>query len=539
MKSPTHRTKYFKLTLSVCFIYCLIWLSYYSQIAIGQYPNPDQTTLLQNVALGNATTLYEGLLSIISKFTETEKTLIKIAHGVQVTALILSALICAIAAGNFWKSHRAGCIAALLIGINPVAVFCIGQITPALLALLCVAIFFWRIMKWIQRSEMIDSFVIGASLTIGVLLEPSLVLLALAWPLVAFLYPTKNKAIHFILGIIIPAAVAALITVSNLQVPGSVAHDGSNILSQVYNFFSNKEVDDGMSYSIQHKLHLLLLLNPIHWGLLFILAVGGIYCRIKDGYRGLSVLTLLITLALFTAGYVVVDGGGQARLTITPLLAIFGAGCISVLPRIWKHAGGNTKRKVIVGTAILATLTYSGHFLEELDTAKLEKNYAYMARANVELNKNEMATIWAEKALELNPERKDMYTVLVRAKFNNWATILNPRSLSIEQVKDQLDVIKLAEAINPQVASIKAYYLWKLKERDAAVELWKANSEAAALAQIGILWTQNEETWRRYEAPVEHDPYFDLLLLASSINRSDMRYSDEEKIIDNLFSEAH
>ena len=539
MSALSFLPKHLRLVLFICLIYLFAWLSYNGQITLGEYISHEDSRALSGTQSSEYITLYGKLISTFSLFTDNEASRLSLTRTLNGLAFMLAAFFCATTAGHFWKSHRAACAAALFIGMNPVLVFRTSQITPTSLAVLCVAIFLWRIIPWLRQAKTIDSFTIGSALAIGALFETSLIGIALIWPVAAFLYPTRHKTLHLILGTIPAATIFALVAVSDLQLHQPLILDPSNMGAKLYGFVSNQEVDHGISYDIHSKLHMLLLLNPIHWGLLLLVAAGGFYARIKDGHKGYSVYTGIIVITIFWFTYALIGGEGQNRLALTPLLAVFAAGSITSMPRIWKHAGTQTRRKITIGAATLALLTYTGYFINTPSSETKETNYSYMAEACIELGKSETAVTWAEKALETNRERLDMRNIIIRAQFNEWATVSKPKPLSIESVKSLLEAIASADPSDPTIASIKGFYLWKLKDQEAATALWKANASASALAQVGILWSQDKETAYTLNRPVESTPYYDLLSIANQVDRSALTYTKEERLIDNLFAEAH
>lgn len=542
MSALSFLPKHLRLVLFICLVYILAWLGYYGQITLGQYPSKEETYALQTALSGTADvsiTLYGKLLASFGAFAGSESGLLSTARIINGLALLLAAFVCGTTAGHFWKSTRAAFIAALFVGLNPVILFRIGEVTPTVLATLCVAVFFWRITRWLRRARTIDSFIISSALAIGTLFETSLVGLALLWPITAFLYPTRHKALHLILGTIPTVIAFGLVLISDLQLQQALSLNTSTIVAKLYGFFSNQELSDGISYTIQSKQHLLLLLNPIHWGLLIILAAGGLYARIKDGYKGYSVYTCLIALFIFWITNSFTSGDGQNRLALVPLLAIFSAGSFTTIPRIWKHAGKLTRSKIIISIVFLVGITYTGYFMNGPSNEVKERDYTFMAEASIHLGKTETAVAWAEKALEINHSRDDMRNVIVRAQFNEWATVSKPKPLSIEQVNNLLKAIDAADPSDPTIASIQGIYLWKLKDRDRAITLWKANTTNSALAQIGMLWSQDQQDVKAPNKLAENIPYYDLLHIANQIDRSALIYSEEERMIDNLFAEAH
>ncbi|MGJ8638164.1 MAG: hypothetical protein ACSHYA_02120 [Opitutaceae bacterium] len=542
MAKASSRSKHSWLIFSICLVHALAWLSIYGKSTLGKFPSPSEALILEtaiNSAKVETHSLYQGLISLVNRFANGESELISMARGINLAALLLAVLACARAADDFWKSKRTAWITAFLIGMNPVILFRVGQITPTILAILCAAVFAWKFMSWLRRPKPVDSLIIGAALSVGALFDTSLLGLAILWPVAAFLYPTQSKGLQFILGTLPLAAAIALVSVSSLQLPQEFTINGSSLLGHMYGFFSNQEVNDGINYAILSELYALLRFNPIHWGLLLVLAFIGMYGRLKDGGRGYSVYAAILILFIVSIAYGLSDGGGQNRLVASPLLAIFAAGSLSIMPRIWKHAGTLTRRKIVLVVAGTAALTYSGFWINGQTDANREASFTHMAKAAIELDKDNMATKWAEKALALNNERLDIRNVLVRANFNSWSNTSEPSSITIEMAQDQLEAIDQADVSDPTIASIKAFYLWKLKKRDAAVDLWKKTATSSALSQIGILWTQDQETVETINTSLKRSPYQEFLTMAKSINRKSLSYTPEEKIIDNLFAEAY
>jgi uncharacterized membrane protein len=479
--------------------------------------------------------LYDVILAALGSLTDTREGLIGAARLLNAAAILLAATFTAQAAGRLWKSNRAAAVAALLVGCNPVVLFRVGQIAPTSLAIACVAWFTWRFMHWIRHAKTIDSFSIGVALAVGAAFETSLILPALIWPLAALLYPARHKAIHLPLALIGPTAVAALIVVSNLQLQPTIEPSSAGTWAQAYSLFNNQEINDGSSYALHGRLNLLLLLNPIHWGLLIILAGGALYARFKDGHKGYSVFAFFAFTVLFAITFVITNGGGQNRLALVPLLAAFAAGSIAVIPKIWKHAGSATRRKLVVGFAGLAALTYTGYWLNDLPTEDKVNEYTFMAEANIALGETETAVVWAQKVLNMGHDRQEMRSILVRADFNSWALVSRPRPLSIETVKQHLAKIETADPNDPIIQSIKAFYLWKLNDQAAAKDLWQASKSETALSRVALLWTSDEAV----EAVNQLDPYSELLRIALQVDRASLTFGDERRRIDNLFTKAH
>jgi len=524
--------------LAICGLYLFAWMSDYSDTTLGRFPSHANTeSITQALSADSAPhfSLYDSILALLAHFFETSEGLISAARTLNLAAVLVAAILVGLAAGQYWRADRSACAAALLVGCNPVVAFNVGQISSTPLAICCVALLAWRLINWLRQAKIADSFIIGGALAIGAALESSLIVPAIAWPVVALLYPVRQKATHLIAALIAPASITALLFVSNLQLQPAIEPNVTGVLAKLYSLFSNQEISDGTSYALHGKLSLFLLINPIHWGLIIILAGGGFYARTRDPQKRRGVYAFLLFSILFAVGFILSDGGGQNRLAALPLLVIIAAGSISKVPKIWRRAEFSTHRRITIGAACLALLTYSGAFVTTLSDTDKEQDYAFMAEASIALGENNTAVTWAQKVLEMNNESKAMHSIMVRADFNNWALISQPRPLSSEAIKELLTAIEAANLSDPIVRSIKGFYLWKLKDQDAARALWKTTQSDSALSQIGLLWTGGNDI----EPTAKSDPYFELAQIARQTDRASLAYGGKERLIDNLFAEGY
>ncbi|MDP4878862.1 MAG: hypothetical protein NWR36_03160, partial [Opitutales bacterium] len=226
-----------RLVLLICLIYILAWLGYYGQITLGQFLTPEEAGRVA-AALSpqndQPNTLYQTILHFGASFAEEKQAVVTFARSINVAALLLGTLLIAAASGQFWKSHRAACIAGLLLGLNPILVFRVGEISPTILATSCVAIAVARLLHWLRHPSMADSFIISSALTLGTAFETGLIGLALCWPIVALLYPNRNRVIHVILAAITPVIFIALCIVSKFQLQQAIDINTADLLVRSY-----------------------------------------------------------------------------------------------------------------------------------------------------------------------------------------------------------------------------------------------------------------------------------------------------------------
>lgn len=531
-----------RLILSISFVYVLAWFIYYSQQPVGIYPGPEAKSYLEAAfALAqNGTTgqggysLYTFVLSILAKFSVDEASLTTTARGLNAFALIFATGLAASTAGRYWKRNRSIWIAGLLVGLNPVLVFWAGIVSPCLMATVCLSAALWKILPWLKHSELKNSFWIGLTLSLAAAFETTLLPFAICWPAFAFFYPRSQQSLHFLLAFVTPAMIGGLFFITSFQLESPIALNFDSFGIRAYDALNNHEAYDGKSFGLFRHLHMLLLLNPIHWGVLFILMGGALYSRLKDRHRLSSVYFCICILVIFAISYALNDGASQARATMIPLLAIFGSGVVKI-KKIWNHASKPTRRKIITGTGLLALFVYSTHF-GFIEHKSWESDYASLANTNLEHGDNISASSWAEKTLELNPKREDMMDVIVRANFNEWALGSQLQILPIEETQDLLDGT-MQPLQTPQIQAIQGIYHFKLRQIEKAQSIWQDNEDQCALAKLCLFWTGNETkpNWSDISG-LKDKPYYELLVKAMGINRNEVDYKKAEARLDNILA---
>ena len=537
-----------RLILGISLVYLVAWFAHYSQIPAGQYPSEQARATLEaalDLAAGQQSeapdasghSLYTYALSVLAKFFVTTESLTHAARALNALALILATYFCASVAGHYWQRNRSAWIAGLLVGLNPVLIFWAGEVSPSLLATACMSMALYKVLPWLRRPKARDSLWIASCLVMAAAFETCLVPLVLLWPAFAGLYPNHKRISHLFLASIPATLTCGLILVSKLQLQDPFALNFSQIYSGLYSALSSQESDDGKSFSFYRQLHFLLLLNPIHWGAVFIMAGAGFYVRLKDGHRGHSVLLAVCILTIFAISFALNESGSQARASLIPLLAIFASG-VALLPKIWGHAGTRTRRKITIGTALLTLFAYAGYFGQN-QSKTWEHEYTYLAEANLQFGNNDRTATWAEKALELNPEHLEMQEIRIITQFNEWASGNRQRTLPIEAAQEYLKTAQEIEG-TATTHSIEAIYQYKLRENESAKAVWIAARDECALAVLCLYWTGaiTEITPSDLENYAGRH-YHGLLKAATEIDRSALDYGKTEKLLDNILALAY
>lgn len=551
MKQRTIRPGQLMLLLGIALVHVAAWFAYYSALPAGKYPTDEARATLnaaQAIAAGHSgderslegISLYTYALSIIARFSETNEDLTTAARALNALALLWITGACASAASRYWQSNRAVWIAGFLVGLNPVLVFWAGEISPALLASAGMSTAVAYLLPWFKNTRTRSTLIIAVSLALASALQTALLPFAVLWPIFAFFYPIHQKAAHltFAIGPLAFLSGLVLLTSLSLQTPWQWA---SESLTQpaylAYAALANQEIPQGKSFAFHRELHLLLFLNPIHWGALFILAGAGFYARIKEHPWSPTVLIAIVTLLLFALSFALNDGGSQTRASMIPLVAIFAAGAYQI-PRFWHDTNSSRRLKLLSAGLLLAVFSYAANFATD-NSKTWAPDYVHLAKANLAMDQNRRATTWAKKALKLSPARLDMKEILVLAQFNDWAMGNQPRTLPSETAREYLAATKPVQD-KSRLRTIRAIYQYKLRETEKALAGWRAEKATCPLALLCLYWTGNTEQEGLGDIAVyPESPYRELLVNALRVDRNALDYTDIEKKVDNLLAVAY
>lgn len=307
------------------------------------------------------------------------------------------------------------------------------------------------------------------------------------------------------------------------------------MLRKAYYFLNSYEQYDNKTYGFHKQQNLLLLVNPIHWGLLLALAVGGALIGLSEKNNRPPVIVYIILFAGYAAGAILFYTSNRFRLPMIPVLGILGSGAF-LLPAYWRTA--KNFRKLVFAACIALTLLIAySNFFNARDKNTWEEDYALLANASLRTERDQAALDWAEKALRMSPRRGDMLEVAAQANFNLWALQIPPLSISKSQAERLLAEARQAAESNSDFHSIAGIYQWKLGKTDGAVRLWKEQATDSALALLCLVWSGNESpppiaTLEAYR----DDKHFTLLAAVINIVESEQDPGGVTPLLDGIFS---
>ncbi len=535
-----------RLILLISLIYIVAWFTYYLETPMGQFTteHENQTlTIAQNLfsettqSKEAGITLYQTSLGVLNLFTDSTAGLILASRLINAIALIISAGLCASAAGLLWGRNRALWVTGIMTGLCPMLIFWMGDISPLLLGTLMLTTGIWTLLQWMRNRKNQLLFWSSCCFTLAAALKPILLPWMTLYPLIIFVISSRRKLKYSTISLAGPAILLISLALTPLSLPETgLNFDTSNIVSKAHGLISNTSGNDVKTFSVHRKIHTLLLLNPLHWGLFLITGALGAYTCIK-AHKADKKFYVISSIAIATILTILAtESSVNNRLILIPILALLSGGLV-LLPRLWFGGDQSTKTSLIAIVVILATLSFPK--LSSLDHKEnWISDYEMIAEANLEAGNTETAAIWARKVTEVKPHNQRMIDAINRSSFEEWAFGLKPKPIPVEIASNNLQILKANKSSNALSQSIEAIYLLKLRRSDEAIQLWQDNKEHSALAYAGLIWTRKQpKPTEESLTPYIGDPYFELLKEVSqhSANKS----TRMNVLLTNLFAYAH
>ncbi len=262
---------------------------------------------------------------------------------------------------------------------------------------------------------------------------------------------------------------------------------GSLIMKKAYYFLNNYEQYDNKTYGFHKKMHTQLRINPMHWGLLMLLAIPSILVCRSAFHQRLAVLTYVGVFVFYAAVTILFYTSNRFRVPMIPLLSVL-AGGIVWLPSAWRRSNSISKTSLLMVILLTGGCVYSS-FFDANNPNTWEEDYALLANASLRTGRDADAIKWGTKALEMNPLRADMKATLVQARFNQWAFSTPPVSLEKEVCETLLEEALALGDGSPEVLPIVGIYQWKLGNCQASVMAWNAARDSDPFALMCLVWT--------------------------------------------------
>ncbi len=243
---------------------------------------------------------------------------------------------------------------------------------------------------------------------------------------------------------------------------------------KLYFFLNDFEQYNNKTFSFHKAESPLLRWNPLSWGIVFCLAVAGVYATRRDNWRQPAALLLLATAYL--AGGLLVFAGDRFRFPLVPFAALFAGGASVIATSVWKEWNQAKKSNCIGAAALALALSFSRLFGVH-DTSTYVQDRLLLANASLRAGHDAEARAYAAEVLNSHPDRSDARHILAAARFNQHLAGTDPLKSKVEWqvLADQLD-----EA-SPALSGTKwtrAVANWNAGRKDAAIQQWRELSSA-------------------------------------------------------------
>lgn len=246
---------------------------------------------------------------------------------------------------------------------------------------------------------------------------------------------------------------------------------------------NNWEQYNNLTYAYHKARWPMLTWNPLGWGVLLILAAGGIYIGFKDAKRD-QLYAIAVIGCAYAAGLLLFFVSARFRLPLTPLLCVAAGGWAYFTQFV------TTKRCAILGGgALLLSVVSFGNWFQAKDETTYIQDEILLAKASSEVGQDLEALKLAQDIMLRDPDRQEAHRLALTSLFNLW--LGTDQVAYWHQMGAALESIESADA---SVEFIRGVYHWRELDPDRAIETWRlaverfgqsAQSSSDALQAVG------------------------------------------------------
>jgi len=308
------------------------------------------------------------------------------------------------------------------------------------------------------------------------------------------------------------------------------------MMRKVYYLFNNYEQYNNKTYFLHKQLSPFLRWNPIGWGLLLILYVGGCFLGFREHSSAWRLLIMLSVV--YAAGVILFYVSSRFRLPLVALLCLGSAGWTS-LPQQWRLMNSLLKVRFISIIVIVGGVSFSNLF-EAREKSTFIQDYLLIGNAAAHLGLDDSAHQWAIAALELSPHRPDAIRVAVLSFYNLY--IADAESKTGETWSDQIKRLNAYPKKDPILQFMEGIARWKIGHTEDAVRLWrslKKGEPPVASAALGALLLSDHASEidlidAKATAVEQMDPILKVALLRRALSGDDPFLKEIRETENNL-----
>lgn len=237
-------------------------------------------------------------------------------------------------------------------------------------------------------------------------------------------------------------------------------------VQKLYFFLNDFEQYNNKTFSFHKAESPLLRWNPLSWGVVFSLAVIGLFAAWQTDWR--KPAALLILASAYFAGGLLVFAGDRFRFPLAPFAALFGGGVLFVFTSGWRQ-WSLTRKIMCAVSAVLALAIAFSRFLGVHDESTYVQDRILLANASLRAGHDAEARAYAAEVLKSHPDRSDARHIAATARCNQHLDGTLPLNGEAEwrALADQLDG---ASATLPGTKWTQAVANWNAGRKDAAIQ---------------------------------------------------------------------
>ncbi|MDD4347667.1 MAG: hypothetical protein PHF70_01070 [Opitutales bacterium] len=245
---------------------------------------------------------------------------------------------------------------------------------------------------------------------------------------------------------------------------------------------------DNKTYSFHKNRSPWLSWNPIGWGLITVLGVGGIWILVRR--KDESLWFLLMVLMLYSGVILATFTANRYRVPLIPVLAVLSSWVAIPLKGFRLDKRMDWKLPVFL---FALSIVVFGPFGGIRGEDSRDADYCLLARACHLSGDDDAALYWADLALKTMPWRSDMQSLRIVSRFNSWF-FKQDENPPCEVLRLDLERIDATQRHSPAIEFARAMYLYKLGKITESIRNLAMIADSHPLAHEALAVIHQEST---------------------------------------------
>lgn len=235
-----------------------------------------------------------------------------------------------------------------------------------------------------------------------------------------------------------------------------------------YAVLNSNEQYNNLTFSFHKDRILTLKVNPLHYGIIFMLGITGLYWLFVT--KRAIAITFCILIAAYGVSLIIYYASARFRLPLVPLLTILGCGLLTQWPLVLKDKFHKLAALTVLLLAALVTYSSFGG-IRSKDTYVQDR--LLLANACADIGEDVKAARYSRMVLEEYPDRLEAQRIYTISYFN--LQLIQPQQAQeFGSWNQQKMLIQQQPPTDPVQDAILGVYFWNWRSEQRAIAIWES-----------------------------------------------------------------